>query len=292
MPELRALRTFVAVAEELSFTRAAERLHLGQQAVSKSVANLERELGVELLERTTREVRLTAAGAELLEAGRDALLAADTAFERAREAGRGLSGTVTVGVSPAIGSGERSEVVAVLRDGAPDLSVAVVEVRPRDVRAQLQAGTVDLVLVRAAGLTDGVDSAALRPTPTVLVVPEDHRLAGRGPLDVAELDGERLMVFSPPGTPYTDLLLTRLAAGGARVEPVEARVTGDRRFPELAAAGAVTLVAAPWDPVPGLVAVELATEVTLPLLVLWPAGRPTPVVRRVRDALSSAGRAA
>src|ERR1044072_4185323 len=81
MPELRQLRTFVAVAEERNFTRAAERLHLGQQAVSKSVAQLERELGVTLLERTTREVRVTAAGAVLLEAGRGALAAADDAFE-------------------------------------------------------------------------------------------------------------------------------------------------------------------------------------------------------------------
>jgi DNA-binding transcriptional LysR family regulator len=66
MPELRQLRAFVAVAQELNFTRAAERLHLGQQAVSKSVRQLERELGVTLLERTTREVRLTPAGAALL----------------------------------------------------------------------------------------------------------------------------------------------------------------------------------------------------------------------------------
>lgn len=83
MPELRQLRAFVAVAEELNFTRAAERLFLGQQAVSKSIRQLERELGVVLLERTTHEVRLTAAGAELLRDGRGALKAADTAFERA-----------------------------------------------------------------------------------------------------------------------------------------------------------------------------------------------------------------
>src|SRR5215218_3008351 len=101
MPELRQLRAFVAVAEELNFTRAAERLHLRQQAVSKSVQQLERELAVELLERTTREVSLTPAGAKLLAAGRDALAATDAAFERARTIGRGLAGTVRVGVSPA-----------------------------------------------------------------------------------------------------------------------------------------------------------------------------------------------
>src|ERR671911_2509030 len=97
VPDLRQLRAFVAVAEELNFTRAAERLHMAQQAISKSVRQLEAELGVELLERTTREVRLTEAGAALLEAGRDVLRAADAAFARAREVGAGLSGTVRLG---------------------------------------------------------------------------------------------------------------------------------------------------------------------------------------------------
>src|SRR3954468_10166002 len=110
MPELRQLRTFVAVAEERNFTRAAERLHLGQQAVSKSVQQLERELGVELLERTTREVSLTPAGTELLAAGRGAPSAAAPAFERARTVGRGLAGTVRVGISPAVEPAAREEV--------------------------------------------------------------------------------------------------------------------------------------------------------------------------------------
>src|SRR3954470_2683017 len=163
MPELRQLRTFVAVAEELSFTRAAQRLHLAQQAVSKSVAQLERELGVELLERTTREVRLTGAGAALLKAGRPVLEAADAAFARAREVGGGLSGTVRVGVSPAVGPADRAEVVRVLREGAPDLSVSVLELRPGDMLPALRARDVDLVLTRAGGRDDGADSAALRP---------------------------------------------------------------------------------------------------------------------------------
>jgi hypothetical protein len=85
MPELRHLRAFVTVAEQLSFTRAAELLHLTQQTVSRTVSELERELGVSLLERTTREVRLTAAGASLLRDGVEAVRAADAAFARARE---------------------------------------------------------------------------------------------------------------------------------------------------------------------------------------------------------------
>src|SRR3954470_1432893 len=103
MPELRQLRTFVAVAEELSFTRAAQRLHLAQQAVSKSVAQLERDLGVELLERTSREVRLTSAGQALLADAADVIGAADAAFARARDHGRGLAGSLNVGHTAAVG---------------------------------------------------------------------------------------------------------------------------------------------------------------------------------------------
>src|SRR5918999_3548429 len=90
MPELRHLRVFAAVARERNFTRAAERLHMAQQAVSKSVAQLERELGVELFERTSRAVHLTSAGEALLADAPRVLSAADAAFERARGHGRGL----------------------------------------------------------------------------------------------------------------------------------------------------------------------------------------------------------
>ena len=89
MPELRQLRAFVAVAQELNFTRAAERLHLGQQAVSKSVRQLERELGVTLLERTTREVRLTAAGARPGDIASELGLAKSTVAFHLRNLGAG-----------------------------------------------------------------------------------------------------------------------------------------------------------------------------------------------------------
>src|SRR4051794_26039389 len=287
MPDLRQLRTFVAVAEERNFTRAAERLHLAQQAVSKSVAQLEAELGVELLERTTREVRLTAAGASLLEDGRELLVGADAAFARAVEVGRGLSGTVRVGVSPSIGPAVRDDVVRVLRDGAPDLSVSVLEVRPGDFARMLHDRELDLVLAHTSRGEPEVDSAALRPLPVVLAVPEAHRLAGRASVRLADLDGERLLVRSAVGTPFTDLLLSRIAAAGAHVEPVEARVTGATSPEELVASDAVMLRAAGSAPAAGLVEIALEDDVTLPLVVLWRAGAPSAAVRRVRAAMSS-----
>jgi DNA-binding transcriptional LysR family regulator len=258
-------------------------------AVSKSVRQLERELGVELVERTTHDVRLTAAGAALLEAGRPALAAADAAFAAAREAGQGLTGTLRVGVSPAVSPLDRQEVVDVLRRGAPDVSVALLEVRPRDVRRLLRARELDLVLARTSDDAPDVDSAALRPTPAVLCVPTGHRLAGADPVGLAQLDGERLLTWSPPGTAFTDLLLTRLAAAGAQVEPVESRVTGSTGLVELADRDAVALMPAGWAPADGVAQVALADDVTLPLLVLWPTGAPSAAVRRVREGMTRAG---
>jgi DNA-binding transcriptional LysR family regulator len=289
VPDLRQLRAFVAVAEELSFTRAAERLFVGQQAVSKSVRQLERELGVELVERTTHDVRLTAAGAALIEAGRPALAAADAAFAAAREAGRGLAGTIRVGASPAVSLLDRQEAVAVLRRDAPDLSVAVLEVRPRDVRRMLRARELDLVLARTSDGAPDVDSAALRPTPAVLCVPEGHRLEGEAPVALKQLDGERLLTWSPRGTAFTDLLLSRLEAAGAHVEPVESRVTGSTALTELADRDAVALMPAGHPPSPGIVQLALADDVTLPLLILWPTGAPSAAVRRVREGMTRAG---
>jgi len=286
MPELRHLRAFVAVAQDLSFTRAAERLHLGQQAVSKTVAQLERELGVALLERTTHDVRLTPAGEALLRAGRDAVAAADAAFALAQEIGSGLSGRVRAGVTPAVGPGDREELARVLREGAPDLSVAIREVRPGEIGSLLRGRELDLVLARSAPLDDALDSAPLRPTPVVLCVPAGHRLAAAASVRLEELDGERLLTWSPAGTPYTDLLVDRLAAGGARVEPVEAHVTGDPALSELAALGAVALVPAGWPPSAAVAQIAVQDDVTLPLFVLWRIGRASAAVRRTRERMS------
>ncbi len=287
MPDLRELRTFVAVAEERNFTRAAERLHLAQQAVSKSVGRLERELGVELLERTTREVRLTAAGAALLESGREALGAADAAFARARDVGRGLAGTVRIGVSPAVGPAVLEDIAAVLRDGAPELAISLLEVRPGDVGRLLRDRELDLVVARTSLDGPEADSAALRPTPAVLAVPAGHPLAGAEAVRLAELDGERLLTWSPSGTPYTDLLVSRLAAAGARVEPVESRITGSAGLTELAERNAVALMPEGWPGRADVVLLALADEVTLPLVVLWPTGAPSPAVRRLRARMAT-----
>src|SRR5215212_2845680 len=172
MPELRQLRVFAAVARERNFTRAAEQLHLAQQAVSKSVAQLERELGVELLERTSREVRPTPAGEALLADAEGVLAAADAAFARARDLGRGLAGTLAVGVTAAVGPGILEPALAALRRDAPGLSIAVREIRPREAVPMLADRRLGVVLARSMRPEPGIEVVDLPPTPAALVVPE------------------------------------------------------------------------------------------------------------------------
>jgi DNA-binding transcriptional LysR family regulator len=286
MPDLRQLRVFVAVAEQLSFTRAAEVLHLTQQTVSKTIRELERELGVELLERTTREVRITEAGATLLESGAEVLRVADAAFARTRQVGSGLSGTVRVGLTPAIGPLDQVDVVRALRTAGSDVSVSFLDLRPGDLHRSLRAREVDLVLTRASGAQDAtLHRADLRPTPMVVCVPRDHRLAGADTVELAQLDGERLLAASRVGTPYTDLLLSRFAAAGATLTVVEARVTGaTAMLTDLVESDAVALMPIGTTPPEGVVVLAVA-DVSVPLVLLWPAGTPAPAVRRLREAL-------
>ncbi|WUI04137.1 LysR family transcriptional regulator [Spirillospora sp. NBC_00431] len=285
MPDLRQLRTFVAVAEELNFTRAAERLFLTQQTVSKVVRQLEDELDVILLERTTHRVRLTDAGETLLTEGRTALNAADTAFQRAREFGRGLTGTVTIGATSAIGTAEREEAVQILRDGAPRLTVSMLQIRSRDIEHSLRDLKVDLVLARSAYAGREVRSVPLRPTPAVLCVPDSHPLATARSVRLAQIDGARLLTWNPPGTPYTDTLLSRLAAAGCTVEPVRAQVTGVSTLPDLEELGAVALMPARWPHIDGITQIPLEDDVSLPLVMLT-HGKPTQAVSRIRSGMA------
>jgi len=292
MPDLRQLRTFVAVAETLNFTRAAERLSVGQQAVSKTIGQLEAELGVELVERTTREVSLTKAGMKLLETGKPALEAVDSAFASASEVGHGLTGRVQIGHSPAIVASEVQAAIEALRSRSPDLAISVHQIRPGEMESRLLAGELDLVLARTSGDTARLDTASLRPTKAVLCVAEGHRFAERTWLSVAELDGERLLTFNPPGTPYTDLVLSLLANAGAVVEPFEATVLGtpgQTSLVDLSENGAVALIPAGEPLPPGVLAIPFREDFTLPLLVAWPAGRPSPATERIREVMSSPG---
>ncbi|MFI5933841.1 LysR family transcriptional regulator [Actinoplanes sp. NPDC051494] len=281
MPELRQLRILVTVADELNFTRAAGKLFMTQQAVSKVIRQIEQELGTELVERSTHTVRLTAAGESLVHDARRILPLVAAAVDRVHEIGSGRAGTVRVGVSPALGPGERDAVVSALRAGAPGLTVALSELRPEQAVAALQSREIDLAVVRTAPYSSALDSAGLAVTPARLYVPVGHRLAERtAPVPSAELDGERLLVWSPPGTPLTDLIVGRLAAAGAMVQLVLSLTMGmASALSDLPELGAIAIGPEGWQRPGRTVELPLADDLLLPLVVIWTAGAATTVGR-------------
>ena len=176
--ELRELRYFIAVAEELNFTRAAMRLGMAQPPLSAAIGKLERKLGVTLLERTSRRVTLTPAGAVLLEQGRIAVEAAGAAAERTRRQGT-QPGRLTVAVKPGTGTGLLKRIMERCATDPLIPRVHVLFGHPGGPAAAVRAGAADAAILRAPFDPRGLDAELLLTEPRVAVLPAGHQLAGR-----------------------------------------------------------------------------------------------------------------
>ena len=187
--EVRELRYFIAVAEELSFTRAAARLGMAQPPLSQAVSNLERKLGVRLFRRTTRLVELTPAGVELLAHGRVAVEAVSAAAMRAIRAGTRRAELV-VAVKPGGDGGLLRRIVALYqRDRAMPRTRVVVGAWGEQ-HAMLRDGRADVALLRAPFDRRGVDFEILMTEPRRAVLPTSHPLARRRRIARADLRDE------------------------------------------------------------------------------------------------------
>jgi DNA-binding transcriptional LysR family regulator len=201
--ELRHLRYFQAVAEEKHFGRAAARLHMAQPPLSQQIRQLEDELGVTLLRRTTRRVDLTPAGEAYLVRVRAILQSVDAAGDEAKRIGSGLEGRLVVGC---VGSATYSLLPALaraLRERLPGVDFAFRgEMLSPDQIAALREGSIDLALLRPSG--DPADQTdltmvTLREEKYVVALPEGHRLAARSRVRMADLRDEDLIVHSGHG---------------------------------------------------------------------------------------------
>jgi DNA-binding transcriptional LysR family regulator len=185
--ELRALRYFVAVADELHFGRAAERLHVAQPAVSQQIARLERELGVQLLDRSPRRVRLTAAGQRVLDAARRTLAAAGQVQLAAKQV------PTTVRIGTAAGMTARLERgIDALRERAPEFDVVLVDL-PVEVRLNaLRQGDLDLALTRGVGSVPGLTVLPAWQENLSAVMSKHHPAADGSAVGLAELAADTL----------------------------------------------------------------------------------------------------
>lgn len=195
--ELRHLRYFVAVAEELHFGRAAKRLHLAQPPLSQQIRKLEEIVGHALFLRTSRAVKLTSAGELLLDRTRRTLRKVQEDLEEARSVGRGEVGFLKVGF---IGSGMLTSVPQMLgryRRQYPKVNLQLREFYSAGVMQALSEGTADVGFLRDGGPAEGLRVETLFSEPFVAVLPAQHPLAKRKALSAAELRNEPFVFFSP-----------------------------------------------------------------------------------------------
>jgi DNA-binding transcriptional LysR family regulator len=193
--DLRHLRYFVAVAEELHFGRAAKRLHIAQPPLSQQIKQLERIVGASLLRRTSRSTGLTAAGAVFLEHARQLLKDAERAGEAARRAGRGEVDTVVVGFTDSAALSVLPEIIRQFREVRPDVHLELTESSTHAQLAALERGARDVVIVRGPVQNAGLHVETLLRESFTLAVPDDHPLARKRSTQLAKLAHEPFVLF-------------------------------------------------------------------------------------------------
>lgn len=193
--ELRHLRYFLAVAEELHFGRAAEHLHIVQPALSKQIAALEKELGVRLLERTKRRVELTEAGRAFLEDARNVIAQADLAADRARSAGRGERGVLVVGFIPPALNSVLPPALNRYRDEHPDVRLVLRELTNRAAIDGVLAGRIHVSFVRVPFEDHGLCCEPVHEESVVLALPSDHPLAALDAVPLSALCDEAFVMI-------------------------------------------------------------------------------------------------
>lgn len=188
--DFRTLRYFVAVAEELHFTRAAERLYIAQPALSEQIRRLEAELGVALLRRTTRKVELTAAGKEFLVSARRILAEADEALAGAARAARGESGRIRVSTGATAGVETVPRVLRAFRDARPHVQLDLRQITWEDHSGGLHDGSVDAAFVWLPFDHSDLDFEDLHEEPRVAALESGHPLAAESVLRMEQLVDE------------------------------------------------------------------------------------------------------
>ncbi|MDO7843202.1 LysR family transcriptional regulator [Sphingomonas immobilis] len=227
--ELRHLRYFVQVAQDLHFARAAGHLGISQPPLSQQIRALEDELGVRLLERTSRRVALTPAGRLFLDAARATLRSAEDAILVARRASRGELGELAIGFSASAPFvPDIAHAISEFRDTYPDIALVLREIAGSDHLQQIEDHVLDLAFQRsrrAPVLSPALMAQSFLSERLFVACQPEHRFAQQDSVRFAELNGEPLLVYSNERTVFTGELILLLREYG--VEPVIAQSVTD-----------------------------------------------------------------
>jgi DNA-binding transcriptional LysR family regulator len=277
--ELRHLRYFVAIAEEKSFTRAAERLWIAQPGLSTQIRRLEDELGIQLFTRHTRGVELTDGGQIFLERARATLAAAEEAHATGRDLQSGLVGSIRLGIA----TGPRWHLVATLLDAFgedhSDVEVTVFESHAGTLVRDLRDGRIDALLGPAAFGSPELSRVELGREPWVVLVGRGHRLAQPGPVGAAELVGEQFVVTGHrDGAGYDRAVSETLAALGSAAV-LRRGGPGPALFSAVIEGEALALSTGDAAPRGGVVARPLRPLRHLAFELLWQDRTPAPALR-------------
>jgi DNA-binding transcriptional LysR family regulator len=276
--ELRHLRYFVAVAEERSFTGAAERLWIAQPGLSTQIRRLEAELGIQLFERHTRGVDLTSAGELFLERARVALAAAETARATGRDVQAGVIGNLRIGIASEARWSPAAELLHRFSREWPAVELTVLESFGGTLWRELRDRRLDALVAPTGHASPDLRTLALGSEAWVALVGSGHRLAGLGPLVAERLRGERIAVTRHrDGAAFDRAVSTLLAELG-----VDADLVAGARGPGLwrAVAGneMVALTTLP-DPLPnGVIPRTIDPARALSFELLWRDDTPTPAL--------------
>ena len=288
--DLRQIRYFVAVAEHGNFTRAADELHVAQQAVSRQVRSLEATLGVTLLRRNSRVVELTPAGTVFLADAKRVLAASDRAVRRAQAAARGEVGTLRLVYTLATAYETTPSLLDLWSRRHPELKVDAREVYGADVAQLLLAGRCDLALAPMTSYPEAIRQRLVRREVLRVAVSTRHPLAAADQVELTALSGERFETWPRQMSPgYYDVVVGACRAAG--FEPVlDEHGAGATVWGYIAQGrGAGLVVSSLCEQLPlGITLVDLVPpRPTLAINAVWLAEGASPTIGRVLEDAAS-----
>jgi DNA-binding transcriptional LysR family regulator len=286
--ELRQLRSFIAVAEELHFRRAADRLHLAQPSVSQQIRTLEAELGVTLFDRNRRGATLTAAGEALLPEARDLLARADRAASKTRATGIGQRGRLRLSLTRSLTGGLAGTIVDEYRARYPEVEVELSVGNTMLHVEQLHGGDIDVGFVRPPHEDPGLEELSLGREPMVCVLPKGHSLTKRKMVRREDLREEPLVWWPESHGPGAWREVRRDVYGDppwtpiARTEPEEERIV--HAVAEGAGISFIMLERSRSLRIPGAVYRRFAPpEPSMGIAIAWRRGDTLPTLQRLLE---------
>lgn len=287
--EIRHLRQFLAVAEELHFSRAADRLHLAQPALSANIRKLEDSLQLRLFTRSTRHVELTNEGQAFAEHARIAVEGYDRALEAATHLRRGGSGPVALGVYSAVSTEVKRAIVNRLREINPDIELTIVAESSSKLVEAVVDRRIDAALCVAPNITADLHRLLVTNEAMVVALPADHRLAGRSSVDLRELAEDAWILPSNRAFREGSALHRLSAQAGFTIRIAEEVSDFDEDFTGVAAGYGIEVVPESFVGTPreGVIILPI-DNVLLPIYLIARSDESSPTLSTVFDAVVDA----